>query len=367
MKTEEMILNNLSLGYPLERLANKSRILFLDIETTGFLSGNSAVYLIGCAYFEYGNWVVKQFFASTEDEEEAILNSFFSFAEGYDMLIHYNGNSFDLPFLKARAEKYNIQYDLDKKAGLDIYRRIYTYRNLLKLPDCRLKTIEQFLDVYREDRYNGGELISVYNDYLTSHDYGLYNILISHNSDDMVGMLKVLPILSYYDLLNEPLTAAGVNMNSYNDLNGIPRRELVIEIHFESTLPKPFSFMGRGCHFKAEGNDGVLVIPLYDEELKYFYANYKDYYYLPLEDMAVHKSIATYVDKEFREQAKASNCYTRKISTYLPQWTHFVTPFFKRSYESKDLYFELTDDIKKDRELFSAYASHVINAIAFQN
>jgi hypothetical protein len=44
-----------------------------------------------------------------------------------------------------------------------------------------------------------------------------------------------------------------------------------------------------------------------------------------------------------------------------------VEPFFKRDYDSKDLFFELTDDIKKDRQLFSDYASHVLNAIAFQD
>ena len=38
MKTEEIILNNFQLKYPLERLALLSDILFLDIETTGFLT-----------------------------------------------------------------------------------------------------------------------------------------------------------------------------------------------------------------------------------------------------------------------------------------------------------------------------------------
>ena len=56
-------------------------------------------------------------------------------------------------------------------------------------------------------------------------------------------------------------------------------------------------------------------------------------FYLPEEDMAIHKSIASFVDKDYREQATAANCYTRKFSLYLPQWEVLVEPFFKREYK----------------------------------
>lgn len=366
MKTEDIILNNFSLNYPLEELCGIENALFLDIETTGFLASSSSIYLIGCAYFKDDNWNIKQFFADSLDEEESVLTSFFEFAKDFDFLIHYNGNTFDLPFISKKASLYNLSNPLESKSGLDIYKRINTYKNLLKLNDCKLKSIEIFLDINREDRFSGGELIQVYSDYLASHDYDLYHTLLLHNSDDMKGMLEILPILSYYDLFNEQLTASKVVANVYEDVNGFKRQELLINVQFPFTLPKPISFMGQGCHFKAEGNVGSLMVPIFEEELKYFYADYKDYYYLPLEDNALHKSIASFVDKDYREQAKASNCYTRKLGRYAPMWTVLTEPFFKREYESKDLFFELTDEKKHDRELFSKYVTHVINRIAFQ-
>lgn len=367
MKTEEIILNNFQLKYPLERLALLPDILFLDIETTGFLTGSSSIYLIGCAYYEDGNWKIRQWFAQTPDEESEILSAFLTFAEPYSYLIHYNGNTFDLPFLRRKADKYGIPYTLSSKKGLDIFRRITPYKNFLKLPDCKLKTVESFLGIHREDIYTGGQLIQVYHDYTSSHDYDLYHSLILHNADDMKGMLEALPILSYYDLFNCSIKASKAQTNYYNDMHGVPRKELIIQLIFVSPLPVAISFMGKGCHFKAEGYEGTLVIPIYEEELKYYYANYKDYYYLPLEDTSLHKSIASFVDKDYREQATARNCYTRKISLYLPQWKVMVEPFFKRDYDSRDLFFELTDDIKKDRQLFSDYASHILNTIAFQD
>ena len=105
---------------------------------------------------------------------------------------------------------------------------------------------------------------------------------------------------------------------------------------------------------------GGTPTSLDEEELKYFYANYKDYYYLPTEDVALHKSVASFVDKEHRVQAVASTCYTRKVSLYLPQWEVLFKPFFKREYKSKELFFELTDELKKDRQAFTDYAKHVL-------
>lgn len=366
MKTEEIILGNFQLKYPLEHLAPLNQILFLDIETTGFLSSGSSIYLIGCAFYSEGNWIIRQWFAQSPDEEAELIKAFLNFAENYTFLIHYNGNAFDLPFIKHKAEKYCLVCNFDNMEGLDIYKRILPYKNFLKLPDCKLKTVERFLGLNREDTYNGGELIQVYNDYVSSHDYSLYHTLLLHNSDDMKGMLEVLPALSYYDLFNCNLKARKVQANYYDDIHGIPRKELVLQLVFISPLPVPVSFMGKGCHFKGEGYEGTLLVPIYEEELKYFYANYKDYYYLPTEDMALHKSISSFVDKDYRVQATAANCYTRKLSCYLPQWKILAEPFFKREYKSKDLFFELTDDIKKNRQLFSDYASHVLNEMALQ-
>ena len=62
----------------------------------------------------------------------------------------------------------------------------------------------------------------------------------------------------------------------------------------------------------------MLFLPVYSGELKYFYPNPSDYYYLPLEDCAMHKSVASFVEKEYRKKATAATCYTKKTGTFLP-------------------------------------------------
>ena len=364
MRTLRQTIHLPNLNYPLEKIAPLDKILFLDIETTGFTAKSSSIYLIGTAYQEDGKWYVKQWFANNYEEEAEVLSAFFSFARNYTHLIHFNGNNFDLPYLLQKCQQYDLPYRFDPFEGIDIYRRIAPYKSFLRLPNCKQKTLEQFLGIEREDSYSGGELISVYHTYVkTPTDYGLQALAL-HNADDMKGMLQILPLLSYYDLINELPRPKKVQANYYLDMDGNKHQELIMKLNLPAPLPRPLSGTAEGCYFKGEGMEASLRVPLYEEEMKYFYSNYKNYYYLPEEDTAIHKSVASYVDKAHRVQATAKNCYTRKLSSYLPQWDILFQPFFIRKYEDRDIFFELTEEMKKERTLFSKYAGHVINMIA---
>ena len=102
-----------------------------------------------------------------------------------------------------------------------------------------------------------------------------------------------------------------------------------------------------------------LTIPVITDSLKFFFPNYKEYYYLIKEDMAIHKSVATYVDKDFRKKATADNCYTKKDAIFVPQYETLITPFFKESSKDKLTYFELTREFLDSDSLLRQYTSHV--------
>ncbi len=339
MKEINTLLEDFQLEYPLENMVPLDKVLFFDIETTGFSAQSSHLYLIGCAFYSSENWYIRQWFAENYEDEAAVINAFFKFALDYQYLIHFNGNNFDLPYITQKCEQLNIPYTFDYFDGIDLYRRIAPYRYFLKLPNCKQKTIEQFLGIERKDPFGGGELISVYHEYVKDPSDFSEKALLLHNADDMRGMLRCLPILNYCDLFNIPVKARKVQAISYRDINGNTRQELVMTISFPNPLPQEISASANSCYFKGVGNEAQIRVPIYEEELKYYYANYKEYYYLPEEDVALHKSVSSFVDKEHRVQATASTCYTRKYSTYLPQWDIVVEPFFKRDYQSKELFF----------------------------
>lgn len=363
MRTINQTLENFAVQYPLEQIAPLDKLLFIDIETTGFTARNSSLYLIGAAYYSHDCWNIRQWFAEDYTQEKELLTSFFSFAADFTHIVHFNGNNFDLPYLLQKCDMHQLPYHFDNFEGIDLYKRISPYKSFLHLANCKQKTLEGLLGVGRDDIYNGGDLIGVYHEYVKSPNNESGRCLLLHNSEDMKGMLQILPLLAFYDLFNMPIKAKKVQANRYTDYDKQERQELLMKLELPTTLPLAVSILSNGCYFSAENKEGILKVPICEEEMKYFYSNYKDYYYLPKEDVALHKSVASFVEPEHRVQATAATCYTRKFASYLPQWDIFMEPFFKRAYKDKDLFFELTDERKKDRTLFSNYAQYVLGSM----
>ena len=300
--------------YPLDRLGKREDLLFFDIETTGFSGEYSNLYLVGCVYYEGGRWNLVQWFADTVSAEKEVLVTFFEFLRRFPIVVHFNGDGFDIPYLLKRCRAYDLPYDFSGVTSLDIYKKIRPYRNLLGLESMKQKAIEQFLGVGREDIYSGGQLIEVYKDYLFSHEQVLLDMLLLHNADDLRGMPGILPILNYPDYLEHGFTLEG--------------QELLTR------------------------NEG---------ELKYFYPDYKNYYYLIYEDRAIHKSVAEYVDREARIKATAKTCYTRRAGCYLPQFAPIFDPVLQKEYKDRITYFPYDDRQFAEQERNGGYVRHLLD------
>lgn len=84
------------------------KALFFDIETTGLSHKSACVFLIGTIHLENGSWQLTQYLAEHASEEKQLLETFLSDAAPYDTLIHFNGSTFDVPFLNAKANAYEL-------------------------------------------------------------------------------------------------------------------------------------------------------------------------------------------------------------------------------------------------------------------
>ncbi len=354
-------LSDVTINYPTDRIFPIDKTLFIDIETTGFSAKTSKLYLIGCVFFKDNTWQTIQFFAEKYSDEAVIIREFFEFAADFTHIVHFNGNNFDIPYIEEKCKDFSFDYNFSRFTGLDIYKRISPYKTFLKLENCKQKTIENFLGINREDKYTGGDLIGLYHSYVTGQDEEIKRLLLLHNFEDIKGMLEILPILAYTDLFTVPVTVTKASANYYTDDEGKERSEVLMAFDLPTALPVPISFLYDKCYFTGAAGQGMLRVPLVEDELKYFYAGYKDYYYLPDEDISLHKSVAQYVDRAHRCPATAETCYTRKVSKFLPEWEASFTPFFKKEYSSKELYLELTDERRTDRKFFSEYVAHVLN------
>lgn len=337
-----------------------SKLLFFDIETTGFSPKTSSLYLIGCLYFENDVPMIRQWFAETTQEESCLLFEFFDFMKNYDYLIHYNGTGFDIPYLMHKCTHYNLPYSFEKIESIDLYKILFPVKSMLKLENLKQKTVESYLDIQRDDLYNGGELISVYQSFLTSPSKEALELLLLHNHDDMNGLLQLSPMLAFRDFNIEHITWDTYEISDYTSYHGTEGKEIILFFTLSSPLPKRISFAKQDFYLNIDKDRCRLRIKAYTGELKYFYSDYKNYYYLPAEDTAIHKSVAFYVDKDFRTRAKAANCYSRKTGIFLPQFEEIISPYFKIDYFDKILYFEACQSNLSDSSKMLSYIQHML-------
>jgi uncharacterized protein YprB with RNaseH-like and TPR domain len=348
-------------------------MIFFDIETTGFSPDSTYLYLIGCIYYKDESFHIIQWFSEDIREEVLILKNFFEFITNYDVLIHYNGTGFDIPYLERKCTIFHLDYSFDHILSLDIYKKITPYKKILKLDNYKQKTLEIFLKTARTDIFDGGDLIQVYAGYLGKKRYetlaqgkvpsypgqaptakDLLQQLLLHNEDDIKGLLKISPILYYCDLFEKPF-----HKFSYT----VEDNQLTLQLITEHNLPIEITYSNEYICFKAFQNTAVFQITLIHGVLKFFFDNYKDYYYLPKEDTAVHKSLAAFVEKEYRQKAKAATCYTKKEGVFLPQFESLFSPIFKQNHNDKITYFECTEDFLSNQELMISYINHLFRAL----
>lgn len=346
-------------------LCDSDTICF-DIETTGFSASATQVYLIGCMYFDGKHFQLIQWFSETSEDEIQLLHSFFQFIQPFHTLMHYNGEGFDMPYLLRRCRHYQMKWDFSQYKSIDLYKLISPYKHILMLPNLKQKTIEQYLGVSRKDEFHGGELIGVYYDYVKTKEPDKQQLLLLHNHDDLLGMLGIFPIMAYYYLFHGEIDGVSYEVHPYSSAAGKTLEEIIFTFQCVHPVPHELSYRKGAYYLTVHRNIGKLSVQIFTDELKYFFPNYKDYYYLPIEDESIHKSVAFCVDKNFRTQATAANCYTKKSGRFLPQPTEQIKPHFKQNYKDKQTYFEITPEFENNSEVQLVYLKRILTSLGSQ-
>lgn len=323
-----------------------SNYIFFDIETTGLKKETRLVYLIGCIYFKDNTWNFIQFFNDDGNSEEEIIHNFFSLLYSDTCLVHYNGIRFDVPYIDYKRKLYKFKTNLYNFSQLDLYCEFSKLKNILMLDGRKQKDLERFFGLSRKDQLSGGELIHVYQSYLKTQNQKLLSLLLLHNEDDILGLLSLLIyFLPYSKLNNGKFTIK--NLTKTTDT-------LTVFFSIPLALPREFRKKKEGIYFKIEKKSGIFSLPILRQELKFFYPNYRDYYYLPAEDYAIHKSIAQFVEKDYRKKATAKTCYQKKEGEFLPICKTFpkesLAPLeqFRTEYSDKQIYIEYKKELPVD-------------------
>jgi len=162
---------------------------FLDVETTGL--GTATIFLIGTLVWRDGHLVCRQLLARTYAEEASILACFAEQARDARLLVTFNGKTFDVPSLRARAARARVvlpepplHFDL-----LHAARRRYGGT----LPDCRLQTLERCIcRRHRGADIAGADIGRAYHDYVRTGDAREIALIVQHNRHDLVTVAELL-------------------------------------------------------------------------------------------------------------------------------------------------------------------------------
>lgn len=367
------------------------QITFFDIETTGLSAKTASIYLIGAMHYDRaaGCWALTQWFADDYQSEPKILEAFLSYLEDFTYLYHFNGCTFDIPFVTAKCEKHGIvlfpkvsalfkntissQSGESTPANIDLLKEIRPFKKRLGLAKANQSFLERWVGLNREDIYNGGQLIKVYSEYMQQKilhkEKGaeLEKLLLLHNHDDIAGMIHVCSMLAYQDFFAplEPKTVTVCSLTSEQ-----LTVELPVQLPRKVTLEHPFPTADAA---ETQLENGILTLdkttatlslPLYHGTLKYFFPEHKDYYYLPQEDTAIHKSVAQFVDASCRQKATAANCYTKKEGVFLPSLSAKEPALneacFYAAHKAKPAFYLLPEDPDDMNRFLSSYIFHEI-------
>lgn len=351
---------------------NIEEALIFDIETTGFSALTSQLYLIGVAYYKDSQWNLIQWMAETRDDERIILDRFFALAYEYKNLVHFNGDNFDVPYILKKCAYLDLDYNFLRLESFDLYKYFRKFKVFLPLERFSLKEIEKHLRIIRRDVYSGGELIQIYYNFARDKNKEDFDKLILHNEDDLIGTIKLLPAALLGVLLQESsLEVRNVKLTDTNHSNLVSNNfvftpenpTLTITLQTSLVIPCTIKYEDSIISLDAQGETSTIAIQIscFKGVLRHFFENYKDYYYLPLEDTAIHKSVAHFVDSAHKKKAKKSNCYNKKEALYLPQTSLLYEPVFYKEYNDKISYFEYSDEFVQDKQMVLQYVLQILN------
>lgn len=245
----------------------KDRVLMFDLETTGLSPQSSFIYIIGVNYWKDGSWHILQLFNDDGRSEPEMLRTFMDLCKEKTTLFHFNGDTFDIPFVKNRMEKIRKQLGIsipDHMSSLtsrDYLKEIRVFKYALGLPNVKQKTVERYLGIQREDQYDGGQLIGVYLNYLSSGYQRNRDLVLLHNRDDMEGMFHLARMNALTMLSDGDFVLGDMSTEQRGDV-----LYLILPVKLSLPLPCPLVTTGCGATLRGEGYEAVLRLPLVNIE-----------------------------------------------------------------------------------------------------
>jgi len=171
---------------------------FLDTETTGLAGGTGTyAFLIGVGNIEPEGFRLRQFFMRDYGEEASLLRRLSEHLSQFDVLITYNGKTYDQPLLETRFRMARARHPFERLEHLDL---LFGARRLwkLRLDSCRLMELEnQILGVERQGDLPGEMIPYYYFEYLRTQQAFRLVPVFHHNAIDILSLACLTAVVPF--------------------------------------------------------------------------------------------------------------------------------------------------------------------------
>ncbi|WP_407670424.1 ribonuclease H-like domain-containing protein [Pallidibacillus pasinlerensis] len=173
-------------------------LFFFDTETTGLGGGvGNTIFLLGYAYFENDEVVVKQHLLPEPGGEIPLYDSFLKSID-YTTLVTYNGKAFDWPQVKTRHTL--VREHVPKLPQFGHFDLLHASRRLWKgeLESVKLSIVEkEILGIEREDDVPGFLAPMIYFDFVETKNVDGIMKIMEHNEDDVLSLIALYTHISF--------------------------------------------------------------------------------------------------------------------------------------------------------------------------
>ena len=167
--------------------------VFFDLETTGLNGGaGTHVFLVGCASFDDGDWVTRQFVMTRFADERRLLQTVSAVLAGAGALVSFNGKSFDAPLLETRYLFHRMEWIGSRIPHLDVLhaaRRFWGAGLARSEAGCSLVALERaVLGRTRAGDLDGFEIPRRYFQFVRTGDPRPLVPVLEHNRLDLLSL-----------------------------------------------------------------------------------------------------------------------------------------------------------------------------------
>lgn len=355
---------------------SKKNIMVFDIDTTSFEAANGCIFLIGTLTYEDNTLISRHYFSESISEETEIIEKFLDIAGDYNVLLSFKGESFDIAFIGKRIYELKKQNSQDRdlcdklsflynklqnirSRSYDVFNEIHAIKPYMDFTSTKLDALRAKFGQKITERVSGENISKFYVEHIAANK--LKSLLEITGKPENVGFIPDYdpkPIedeLAHIDpdagdrFLENILARNRENMEAVLYIMRLSHLFVMRQGHFNICLETdPISLHIQECDFSIE-----IPLEICELDLKIFYANFKDYYYFPAEDMAVHKSVAEFADAASKKKATSKTAY-RKVSgsfvriptAYAKSDNNKASNRYKTDYEAEEYYLPL-DEIKR--------------------